>query len=98
MSANDSLYGWTKVLAENALLSINDGSLPGCALRFATVNGLSPRPRFDLVVNQFVLNAIRNKEIIVMGGDQMRPFIHIKDVTRSILLCLENHKNVLMYL
>jgi nucleoside-diphosphate-sugar epimerase len=54
-------------------------------LRLATVFGLSPRPRFDLVVNRMTAHAVREGVIKILGGDQWRPNIHVSDVSRAIL-------------
>jgi nucleoside-diphosphate-sugar epimerase len=51
-------------------------------VRPATVCGVSSRMRFDVVVNLFVLQAFKNNEINVLGGDQVRPNIHIDDMVR----------------
>ncbi|MBN2336455.1 NAD(P)-dependent oxidoreductase [Candidatus Bathyarchaeota archaeon] len=86
-----SLYGWSKVLAEKGLKRIEkERDLPVCVLRFSTAHGLSYRPRFDLVINYFALKAFRDKEILVFGGDQWRPFIHTRDMAKAIMLCVEN--------
>lgn len=53
-------------------------------VRLGTVYGMSPRMRYDLVVNKFMGEAIINKEITVFGGDQERPFIHIEDIAEGI--------------
>lgn len=89
-----SLYGWTKVLAERGLKRLEEKGLPSCILRFATAYGLSPRPRFDLVVNYFALKAILDGEITVFGGKQFRPFIHVQDISHVLLLCINNPKKV----
>ena len=85
-----SLYAETKAMSEKAIL---DGSSPGlCStiLRFATVYGLSPRMRFDLVVNLLVAKAMIDRRITVFGkGTQRRPFVHVRDVARAILSTLE---------
>jgi len=85
-----SLYAWTKVLAERGLKRLETRGLPLCVLRFATAYGLSPRPRFDLVVNHFALKAVQDAEITVYGGNQYRPFIHVRDIARAVSLCLNN--------
>ena len=52
--------------------------------------GLSPRMRFDLVVNLLIAKAIKDKKITVFGkGEQIRPFIHIRDISRAIIKILE---------
>jgi len=58
-------------------------------LRFATVYGLSPRPRFDLVINLLTAKAVDDGQIVIFGGDQWRPFVHVADVAQAIVRCLE---------
>jgi len=58
-------------------------------LRLGTVYGLSLRPRFDLVINLLAAKAECDGEITVFGGDQWRPFVHVEDVARAIILSLE---------
>jgi nucleoside-diphosphate-sugar epimerase len=84
-----SLYARTKVGAENALLSLNGPDFHPVILRLATVYGVSPRPRFDLVVNLLTAKAVCDGEITIFGGDQWRPFVHVADAGRAIVRCLE---------
>ncbi len=82
-----SLYAKTKIDSEKILLN----KFEGCCsiLRFATVFGYSKRMRFDLVVNGFVIKALRNKRIEVFGGEQYRPFIHCRDAAKAIMRMIE---------
>lgn len=89
-----SLYGWTKVLSERGLKRLEENGLPSCILRFATAHGISSRPRFDLVVNYFALKAVLDGEITVFGGNQFRPFVHVKDIAHAIKLCINNPRKV----
>jgi nucleoside-diphosphate-sugar epimerase len=84
-----SLYARSKISAERALLDLEDGHFAPTILRFATIFGLSPRPRFDLVVNILAARAARDKRITIFGGDQWRPFVHVDDVATALLKCLE---------
>lgn len=84
-----SLYARTKVEAEQALQAEWNSSFAPVILRFATLYGLSPRPRFDLVVNLLAARASRNEPITLFGGRQWRPFLHVEDAARAIRLCLE---------
>ena len=59
-------------------------------VRPATVCGLSPRMRLDVAVNLLTMQALAKGEITVLGGDQIRPNIHIDDVTDLYLFLLEN--------
>ncbi len=76
-----SAYNKTKMSAERVTLSYSDDFDVYC-VRPATVCGLSPRMRFDVVVNMFVMQAFKNGVITVLGGDQVRPNIHIEDMAR----------------
>jgi nucleoside-diphosphate-sugar epimerase len=58
-------------------------------LRFGTIYGLSGRTRFDLVINLLTAKAVIDNEITIYGGDQWRPFIHVDDAARAVLLVLE---------
>jgi nucleoside-diphosphate-sugar epimerase len=84
-----SLYARTKIDSERILLALNDDRFAPIILRFATVYGLSPRPRFDLVVNRLAAQAVCEKRITIFGGNQWRPFIHVDDAAEAILKCLE---------
>jgi nucleoside-diphosphate-sugar epimerase len=84
-----SLYARSKIASEQALLALNGPDFHPVILRLATVYGLSPRPRFDLVVNVLTAKAVREGEITIFGGDQWRPFVHVADVARAIVCCLE---------
>lgn len=85
-----SLYAKTKLDSEKELLSDTTDSFHPVILRFSTVFGHSRKPRFDLVVNLFTAQAFYDKKIFVEGGDQWRPFIHVKDVARAIALVLDS--------
>jgi nucleoside-diphosphate-sugar epimerase len=76
-----SAYNKTKMSAERVSLSYSEDFSIYC-IRPATVCGLSPRMRFDVVVNMFVMQAYKNGAITVLGGDQVRPNIHIEDMAR----------------
>ena len=84
-----SLYARTKIDSERVLLTLNDDRFTPVILRFATIYGLSPRPRFDLVINLLAAQAVCEKRITIFGGGQWRPFIHVDDAAEAILQCLE---------
>jgi len=73
-------YNKTKMISERVLLSYKDKIIVQC-VRPATVCGYSPRMRFDLSVNMLAIQALTKKNITVFGGEQMRPNIHIGDMT-----------------
>jgi nucleoside-diphosphate-sugar epimerase len=58
-------------------------------LRFGTIYGLSGRTRFDLVVNLLTAKAVVDGLITIYGGEQWRPFLHVDDAARSILMVQE---------
>lgn len=84
-----SIYAETKVKAEEYLLSkgINSYCAPVIP-RFATLFGISPRTRFDLIVNQFVLEAMTKKKLIIYQKNHNRSFVHIRDVINAIYLMI----------
>ena len=76
-----SVYNKTKMVAERVLLSYQ-GFMPVHCIRPATVCGWSPRMRLDVSVNLLTLQALKNSQITVFGGQQTRPNIHIQDMVR----------------
>jgi len=84
-----SLYARTKMESERILLAFNDKQFAPVILRFGTIYGMSPRPRFDLVINLLAAQAICEKQIKIYGGNQWRPFIHVDDAAEAIIKCLE---------
>ena len=75
-----SLYSQTKLDAEDFLLTSEFNSLDVSILRCGTTFGLSPRMRFDLVVNYLAKQALKERSIKIFGGEQWRPFVHVHDV------------------
>lgn len=82
-----SLYGTTKVEAEKAVL---DSGI-GVTLRLATVFGMSPRMRLDLLVNDFTWRAMHDKAVVLFEAHFRRNYIHIRDVVKAFLHALDNH-------
>lgn len=81
-----SIYAESKVAAERYLLEASPQARPHTTcLRLATVFGLSGRTRFDLMVNQFVLEAFARRRLVVYQQDFKRSFVHVRDVGRAIL-------------
>ncbi|HEY3279504.1 MAG TPA: NAD-dependent epimerase/dehydratase family protein [Gemmatimonadales bacterium] len=83
-----SLYARTRVLSENLLFD-RRGDVEPVVLRLSTVFGLSPRMRFDLVVNTLTARAVLQHKIGVFGGNQWRPHVHCRDAARAFILALE---------
>ena len=81
-------YATQKYLSEKATRWLNRSPL---IFRFGTLFGYSPRMRFDLVINLFVAQAIKEGKITVFGGNQNRPFLHVDDAAESIVFGLENN-------
>lgn len=84
-----SLYAETKIAAEEYLLAQKDSACATLLFRFATLYGVSPRTRFDLIVNQFVLEAFTKRQLIIYQRGYSRSFVHIRDVVRGVILGLE---------
>lgn len=80
-------YNKTKMVTERVLLSYQD-QIAVQIIRPATVCGMSPRMRFDVSVNMMTIQALTNKVMTVFGGDQVRPNIHIDDITDLYLFLL----------
>jgi nucleoside-diphosphate-sugar epimerase len=81
-----SLYGVTKVQAEAALLQ-RENSI---SFRLATVFGVSPRMRIDLLVNDFVHRAVTDRAVVVFEGHFKRNYIHVRDVARVFVHGLDH--------
>jgi nucleoside-diphosphate-sugar epimerase len=81
-----SLYGRTKVDAERSVLD----SPNSISLRLATVFGMSPRMRLDLLVNHFVYAAVTDGYIIIFEKHFKRNYVHVRDVADCFLHCLAN--------
>lgn len=83
-----SLYAELKVAFEQRLLSLNSDTLCTVCLRFATAYGLSPRPRFDLTVNEFARDLYLRKQLEVFGEQFWRPYCHVSDLAHACYLAL----------
>lgn len=84
-----SLYAETKIASEEYLLAQKDSVCAPLLFRFATLYGISPRTRFDLIVNQFVLEAFTKRQLIIYQRGYSRSFVHIRDVVRGVIIGLE---------
>lgn len=62
--------------------------------RFATAFGASPRMRLDIMPNDFVYKAVKDKSLIVYEKKFMRTFIHVRDMARSIIFAIEHYKDM----
>lgn len=87
-----SLYAESKVAAESGLLDITDASFVVTILRLATLFGLSPKMRFNLLINEIVRDAWHGKEIVLYKEDAWRPLTHTSDAARAILAVLDSDR------
>lgn len=81
-----SLYAKTKVEAEATLLA----SPNSISLRLASVFGMSPRMRLDLLLHNFLYEAVTRGYLVIFEKDFNRNYIHVRDVADCIIYCIEN--------
>jgi nucleoside-diphosphate-sugar epimerase len=82
-----SIYGTSKVEAERAILDSGNG----VTLRLATVFGMSPRMRLDLLVNDFTWRAVTDRAVVIFEGHFKRNYIHIRDIARAFMHAIANY-------
>ena len=85
-----SLYSETKVKSEAMILNSKNNEFASCVLRFATAFGLSPRMRFDLLLQELIRDAIVDKKIVVFGPNYWRPLVHVNDIANACLKVIES--------
>lgn len=85
-----SLYGRTKVEAERAILD----SGKGLTFRLATVFGMSPSMRLDLLVNDFVYRAVHDRVVAIFEGHFKRNYIHVRDVAKAFLHGIDRYETM----
>lgn len=85
-----STYGKTKVEAEKIVLDRGNA----ISLRLATVFGVAPRMRMDLLVNDFTYRAVNDRFIVIFEGNFKRNYIHVRDVTRAFIHSIENFESM----
>jgi len=83
-----SLYGKTKVDAEAAVLDSGNG----ITYRLATVFGMAPKMRIDLLVNDFTYRAVTDRAVVIFEGHFKRNYIHIRDVARAFIHGIDNYQ------
>lgn len=88
-----SLYGRLKAEAEKAVLAAENG----ITFRLATVFGISPRMRLDLLVNDFVYRAVNDGFLVLFEADFKRNYIHIQDVARAFIHAINNFEKMKGY-
>lgn len=81
-----SLYGRTKVASEKAVLAHGES----VTFRLATVFGMSPNMRIDLLVNDFTLRAVTDRTVVIFEGHFKRNYIHIRDVAKAFIHAIDN--------
>jgi nucleoside-diphosphate-sugar epimerase len=82
-----SLYARTRIMSEDYLLKQKDVDV--VILRLSTVCGVSPRMRFDLMVNTMTANAVAEGVVRVQGADQWRPHVHVQDAAEAFIAAIE---------
>ena len=85
-----SLYAETRLYGERGILSLADRNFSPVLLRLGTMFGLSPRMRFDIIVNYLTQKALKDKKISIFGGDQWRPLLHVTDAAKAFQLVMES--------
>ena len=85
-----SLYGTTKVEAEQAVLDSGNG----VTFRLATVFGMAPSMRIDLLVNDFTYRAVTDKAVVIFEGHFKRNYIHVCDISRAFMHGIENYASM----
>ena len=85
-----SLYARDKVVVETELMQLENST----SFRLATVFGISPRMRLDLLVNNFVSRAVNDKFVILFEGHFKRNYVHVLDVAKAFIFAIENQKLV----
>ena len=81
-----SQYAREKVEVEQEIMARENS----VSFRLATVFGMSSRMRLDLLVNEFVLRALKDKFVVLFEGDFKRNYVHVRDVAQAFLLALDN--------
>ena len=93
-----SLYAKTKVDFEKFMIKKSKSTkMKLIIMRFATVFGVSDRMRFDLTINQFTREIFLKKPLDIFGENTWRPYCHVKDVARAILISLKIKKKLSIF-
>ena len=85
-----SLYAIEKVKVESELMQHPNA----ISFRLATVFGMSPRMRIDLLVNDFTYRAVKDRFIVLFEGGFKRNYVHVRDVARAFIHSIENHEKM----
>lgn len=92
--APNTSYASGKMTSENFLLSLRTNEFSPIIMRFATVFGASSKISWQSLVNMFVKDAIEKKQLEIKYPDAYRPFCHVRDIVKGILLLLEQPTNI----
>ena len=84
-----SLYGQTKVMAEQGVLRHG-----GVSLRFATLFGMSARMRLDLLVNDFCFRAMRDRFVVLFEANFRRNYLHVRDAASTIIWAIDHFEKM----
>lgn len=84
-----STYSETKVAAEEKILASATENFHPTVLRLSTAFGVSSRMRFDLLVSDFTLAAVKDRKIVIFGEQFWRPFVHVQDIAQAFRLATE---------
>lgn len=90
-----SLYSETKVNSESIILSSQDSNFESCILRFATAFGISPRMRFDLLLQDLIRDAVLDNKIVVFGPNFWRPLVHVQDIAKACIYSIEGSSKLI---
>lgn len=82
------LYATDKLYTEGELIKMQTDKFKVGILRLSTLFGIAPRPRFDLAINIMTAKAVTGGEFTVYGGQQWRPFLHVRDAARAFMMML----------
>ena len=86
-----SLYGITKYEAEKACMD-RENSI---TFRFATIFGVSPKMRWDLMPNDFTMRAVQERSLVLFDSKSIRTFLHLDDSIRAYLMVLDQPENLM---
>ncbi len=89
------IYSETKALCEDLLVKHNSNEFTTASLRIAMVYGLSPSTRYEFLVNNLSRTAREKGELVIMGGTQKRPQIHVQDITDFFLKLISVDANLI---
>jgi len=90
-----SLYSETKVNSESFILKSKTSDFEPCILRFSTAFGISPKMRFDLLLHEFMRDALIENKILIFGPQYWRPLVHVDDISRACILGLRKSSDLI---